>query len=251
MRAKTGFLVAVLSISLGSAVVADQIQMGYPGSSYGPFQSGIGGEFTVLPLNPAGWLNLSAGYVSGVTSDKGVAGSFQTFCIEGGEHIGSYPSTYDAVVNQNAIYGGVGPQGDPLSVGTGWLYSEFISQGLAGYGYDYVTLAGRKDSAADLQAALWWLEGELGLSYDPNNDFMKAAVDKFGSAAAAQVDGGWKYGVYALNLTIPSEATTGSDGITVSRYQDVLVKVPDGGMTLALLGIAVGCVGMASRWLRS
>mgnify|MGYP001099311207 FL=1 len=47
-----------------------------------PYETGLGGEFTATPA--PGWLPYF-GYVDGVTMNVGgVAGSFQTFCLETG-----------------------------------------------------------------------------------------------------------------------------------------------------------------------
>jgi hypothetical protein len=213
--------------------MAGMIQIGYSGSAYGQYQTGLGGEFTLNPLS--GWLDMS-GYVAGTTMDIGVAGTFQTFCIEVNEHISGYSATYNAQLNTNAMYGSVNPPGDPVSAGTGWLYSQFAQGTLAGYDYG----AGRLVSAAALQNTIWWLEGEAG---DPGagNVIRQAVLANFGdSAAAAMADGGWQYGVYALNLW------TGSDP-TQNRNQDQLFYVPDGGMTLMLLGGALMGLGALRR----
>lgn len=232
------FRAAVLGLCLAAAVSAsaNQVQVGYPGSSYGPYQSGSGGEFTINVINPNGWLDLS-GYAPTVTSGIGVAGTFQTFCLEGNENIGGYANTYNAVVNQNAVWGNVGPVGDPLSVGTGWLYSQFAQGTLSGYAFGG-TVAQRKASALNLQNTFWWLEGESGIVYNAGNPFMLAVVTQFGTQAAAKVDGAWNYGVYALNLT------TANGG----RVQDQLYyRVPDGGTTVMLLGLALGGVSILAR----
>lgn len=235
---KKTVLAVLVGMALVPAAVANQVQVGYSGSGYGMYQTGLGGEFTLNPLT--GWLDLS-GYVA-ETKDIGVAGTFQTFCVEGGEYIYPYPTKYDAVISRNAIQGGVGPTGDAISVGTGWLYSQFATMNWdAGLGYNYST--GRSGSADLLQRAIWWLEGEEGIAYNASNPYMAALVVKFGSKDNAKADGGWNYGVYALNLKNP---TTGA----LAQDQLVYTHVPDGGLTLMLLGLGLGGVGMVSRKLR-
>jgi len=239
---KRALIVVGLVLLLASAALADQVQVGYPGSFYGPYQTGVGGEFTLTPLNPTGWLDLS-NYASAAR----VGGGFQTFCLEGSEFIGGYSSTYNASMNRNAVWGGIGPSGDPLSVGTGWLYSQFAtSDWESGYGlsYNYTSVSGRRADADLFQKAIWWLEGEESVSYNASNKFMAAVVARFGSRTAAKADGGWLYGVYALNLT------TANGG----RVQDQLyfsgIPVPDGGATIALLGLAIAGLGIMSRRFR-
>lgn len=245
-RFVSGLAVAVAVVGLAlPAAIANQVQVGYSGAGYGPYQTGLGGEFTLNDLNPEGWLDLS-GYAS-VTKNFGPTGitSFQTFCLEGGEYLYPYSTTYDAVVNTKALYGGVGPSGDALSAGTGWLYQQFATgvwEGSLSYSYaggNATEIAARKDSAGKFQDTIWWLEGEEGKTYDASNPYMKAVVDKFGSEANAKADGGSTYGVYALNLTVPG---------TGGRAQDQLYyKVPDGGMTVALLGMGLAGVGFFAR----
>ena len=228
-------LVTLLIAGLASPVMAGEIQVGYPGSPYGMYQTGNGGEFTFNPLG--GWIDVSVYAPS--TRDVGVAGTFQTFCIEAIEHIGPYPSTYNAGISQNAIYGGVGPAGDPVSVGTGWLYSQFVGGTLAGYSFGG-TVPERQASAGALQNTIWWLEGEAA---DPGagNIFRNAVLAEFVNAPGAMADGGWTYHVYALNLWTKTGA----------RVQDGLVYyLPDGGATLMLLGGALFGLGVLRRKLR-
>ena len=227
--------------ALVPTALADQIDIGNPSFGYGRWQTGNGGEFTFTPVNPSGWVNNSA-YGTGAKNID-VAGSFQSFCIEGGEFIAPFPQDpppYNAALNHNAVWGGVGPAGDPISVGTGWLYSQF-ARGVwsSGLSYDYTnTGVGRNVSADALQKAIWWLEGEESLSYDSGNIYEAAVVAFFGSEAEAKADGGWLYGVWALNLTNP---TTGA------RAQDGLIYVPDGGTTLMLLGMATSGLAVVAR----
>jgi hypothetical protein len=233
-------LVFLLLVGLASPALADQIQIGYSGSSYGPYQSGSGGEFTVNPVNPAGWLDLS-GYLSGTTRDIGVTGTFQTFCIEMSEYISGYSATYNAEINQNAMYGGAGggASGDPVSVGAGWLYSQFALGTLQGYNYGSDRLA----SAAALQQAIWYLEGEVASA--AGNPFVALVISQpqFGTIGAAKADGGNTYGVFALNLTNPATGVRAQDQLYFHR-------VPDGGMTLMLLGGALIGLGALRRRFR-
>src|SRR4030042_5544995 len=141
--------------------------------------SGGGGEFTVFPLTGlSGVLDFYDPLTKNIVPG---APNYQSFCMELSEYI-TYGPTYNAVVNDRAIQGSVGPAGDPLSVGVAWLYNEFRLCVLAGYDY---TVPGRDVSAGMLQDAIWWLEGEAG---DPANVFGNAAVTKFGSVANAMAN---------------------------------------------------------------
>jgi hypothetical protein len=244
-------LALVVCLALGASPVfaseipVGPIHVGYSHSDFGPYQSGQGGEFTLQDVG--GWLDL-VGYKAGVTSGIGPDDilSFQSFCIEKSEVIDG-GTTYNATLNENAMNGGVSHGGDPVSVGTGWLYSQFAQGTLDDYTYSGSSWA-RRASAAELQNAIWWLEGDG--TYDRHNDFMVAVVAEFGSKAAAKADGGAQYGVYALNLWSGSDSTR-------HRAQDQLYfqglptasqeTVPDGGQTAVMLGGAL--VGLA-WWAR-
>ncbi len=124
---------------------------------------------------------------------------------------------------------------------TGWLYSEFAKGTLTSYNYDG-TASERKTSAALLQAAIWWLEGEQ--SFSSRNFYMSLVKSQFGSKAAAKADGGADYGVYALNLWFGDNPLKhrGQDQlyyqpleITVSQIS----AVPDGGQAAVLFGLAL------------
>ncbi len=245
---RTGYTKAWLAISLAGLPVAMATQI-QSGPNWGPYQVGQGGEFTLssVDLDISHYATVASGKNNGLNTQ-----TFQTFCVEDTpppEYI--YPSTtYNVQVNTKAINGGIDPSagGDPISKGTGWLYSQFATGNWAPgqsvahpASFNYGT--GRATDSGLLQNAIWWLEGEGGVQYTEANKFMKAVVEAFGSSqAAAQADGGWEYGVYALNLTV---ATTGL------KAQDQLYYVPDGGATLSLLGLGLGTVALVMRRNRS
>jgi hypothetical protein len=198
------------------------------------YYSGNGGEFSLTPSSGLAWVLSS--YDSStlyVYPDTTVA--FQTFCVEDQEYV-NVPGTYTAIINDRAMMGGNPPNGDPLSVGTAWLYHLFQSQQLTNY--DWTPGAGRAVSAALLQNTIWWLEDEV---VDPGagNVFRNMVIAKFGSAALAKADNNGQYDVRVLNLY-------NLDG---SLAQDQLVCAPDGGLTLILLGIGFGVVALISRRL--
>ena len=234
---RVGFVLTVIAVTASTAA-AGTVKVG---STYGPYQSGIGGEFTVIG-------------VSGVSNDsydakaKGFTdpASFQTFCVENSfppEYI-ELNTTYNTTLNTIAMNGGVLPAGtgDPLSQGTGWLYSQFAQGTLTGYNYAGTTaaeIAARKTSASLLQQTFWWLEGEGGIVYNASNIFMAAVVAQFGSEANAILNGtGDNYGVRVLNM-VKLNGTLGQD--------QLYYTVPDAGSTALLLGCALTGLGILRR----
>lgn len=199
-----------------------------------PYQSGSGGEFTFISRT-AGFLDPVNYNAATSTRNVGEVGSFQTFCIETDEFISIPDTGYTATLSNTAIAGGSGgPDPDPLSVGTGWLYSQFAQGTLSGYNYG----AGRTTSAALLQQAIWWLEEENGHNYNAGNAFMVAVITQFGSEALARADGAQNYGVMAINMT--KNGNKKQDGLFYA-------SVPDGGATLMLLGGAMMGLGIIRR----
>lgn len=202
------------------------------------YYSGIGGEFNVSQV-------IGGGYAASVlvNNNSGNLG-FETFCIEETETV-SIPGTYNAVRNPygDAVGGGVnlgtpGPDGgDPISIGTAYLYYNFAKGLLA---YNYTPGAGRVASAADLQNAIWYLENEITLTpaQIAANSYLTLVSGIYGSGEFANANGA--FGVGALNDYYP-------DG---SRAQDMLM-LPDGGFTLMLLGMALGGFSLLARRIRA
>jgi hypothetical protein len=215
-----------------------QIQIGYSGSEYGPYKTGHGGEFT---LSPTGSDALDTSYYFAGAKDFGVSGSIQSFCLEFDEKIFGYPSVYDVAITDYAEEGGVPGSTDPLSQGTGWLVKQFATgvwQGSLSYNY----VVNRTDTADLLQKAIWMLEDEL--AYDGANDYAAACVAKFGDWTTAKGGVASSYGVASLNLTRVGDGAFRQDQVFYTGK-----SVPDGGVTVALLGMAM--VGLAAMRRRS
>jgi hypothetical protein len=157
-------------------------------------------------------------------------GSFGTFCIETSEYL-AIGGKYDYLVSDAAKYNNVSPANtDPISKATAWLF------------VNYASVTGFDSSAAAygaVQEAIWYLEGEGGVA----NAYYIAATTgaQFGFES---VDANGAFGVHVMNLY-----ELGHAGEYDYRKQDLLV-VPEGGITIILLGLGVGFISLYSRKVR-
>ena len=112
--------IAALACLQPSTVFATQYTVRTVGG-YGPYQTGVGGEFTFFSQDLA---NVIANYCAGAQDQYNVTGdkpNFQTFCVEGQEFV--YPNTrFNVVLNNQSVSTGVF-----LTSGAAWLYSQFAS----------------------------------------------------------------------------------------------------------------------------
>jgi len=205
----------------------------------GQFQVSPGGEFVAV-TSPTSFL---ANYDSDATQKVSVGGQqvvgFSTFCLEKDENL-STSGTYVGNLNDKALAGGVNTNsGDPISLGTAWLYSQFARGTLAGYAYgdpsgvpayDAAEIAARKSSASALQNAFWILEDEQAAAANPFIALAAAALNT--DLAGLKADANGAYGVKAINLFT-------RDG----QYRQDILVLPDGGTTLVMLG--GGVLGLA------
>jgi hypothetical protein len=191
----------VLSFAASALAIpfAGQATVGRTAGTYGL----TGGEYTISPVAPTSFT------------------PFQSFCLEIPETAASGWYTLDTV----AINGGGGPNPDPISIGTAWLFAQFSAGTL--FGYDYTIGAGRQASAYALQLAFWNLEQESAYLPAPALAFLNLAQAAFPNQNIFGDDNG-KQGVYAMNFY----DSTG-------KPLQSMLAVPDGGSMLALLGIAL------------
>jgi hypothetical protein len=227
-----GLTVASLLTILGSVAFGNSLTI----SIVSGYQSGAGGEFNIT--SPDAALNpVTRGY----NANAIVNGGFETFCLEYTEHF-SPGSSYSYGLSTAAISGGPGATGTPprdqISVGTAWLYDQFGHGTLAGY--NYTPGSSRAASAAALQQTIWWLENENwdgGVSTQPNNVFTTAVLAQFVSPQADNT----LYNVGVINL---------GDSTSNPQFQaqdQLILTVPDGGATVALLGFALAGVELVRR----
>jgi len=96
-------------------------------------------------------------------------------------------------------------------------------------------------AALELQQAFWWLEEELSLGSPSANQFVALAMTQLGASSATDLRvnaSPYEYGVAVMNFTKDGE-----------NRQSMLVRVPDGGLTLLLLGSGVlGCAAFGRRF---
>lgn len=194
-----------------------------------------GGEFTAYTSQ-----NYLNNYAADATYTYNGQTGFETFCIETGVDFtpGNWggPTYYYSLgnVSQPVPANGVG-SGLNLSAGTAWLYSQFATGHLSGFDYG----AGRGSDDNLLQAAIWAFQGPPPQTYpgytvpsaDPAspdyNQFYAEAITALGGLTSAD-------GAYTGTSVQILQMWSNSDGTGAAQNQ--LVLVPDGGMTVALLG---------------
>lgn len=219
----TALALSAASVSYGNTVVL-YAGPAYSGNNSNPYQNGQGGEFTAITSNgiPAGYNSLAK-----YTNANGLTG-FETFCVEGGKNdVYFTPGVTYNYVTSDQIKGG--PMGTlDLTVGVAYLYSQFATGQLSGY-----FSGNRYTNAGALQNAFWTLEGE---SSAPIAGWIQTLlVGQFGSIANATlsvIQNAYDYDVQVMNITNAAGASAQNQLIYTGR------PVPDGGLTIVLLGIS-------------
>ncbi len=125
----------------------------------------LGGEFTAYLSDPTLQSSTLANYSPLATAQiTGQGTGFETFCVQVTEYYAP-GVTYNASITPGIVP--PEPNGTPLPIGVSYLYSQFAQGILAGY--DYTSGIGRETSADELQDAIWYLQGEIGVGYQNNS----------------------------------------------------------------------------------
>jgi len=248
----TGAAFAIISAGLAATASGDTVTLYLNGNSdYISQLHGYGGEFTAVTgaystsSTATTVSNLEKlGYVANtITAPSTTYGNteagFDTFCLQ--ESV-----TFKA--GTQYYYTESGSLPPALTVGSAWLYYEFATGKLSSFAY---TGGSAATDAAELQDAIWYLQGETpynqyyGNGTITTDPYLILAEGEFSNsltkAEAADSLGG--YGVEVMNLN------TQSNGLGTA-VQDQLIltgtpsnngggsPVPDGGGTLCFLGSA-------------
>lgn len=171
-------------------------------------------------------------------------GRFETFCLERNERLNRH-STFYVDFTDGARNGGAGgPNPDPISNETAFLYSEFISGDLDSYIYDTSSgITGRVRSANALQNAIWYLEQEITNKYNRLNGTEKDLLDQF--LADAYANAGDNIGmVRAMNVYKHANQTCFAQDLLVMFEEPEKVPAP-GAVALGMLGLSM--TGWARR----
>lgn len=154
---------------------------------------------------------------------QGKGDPFVAFCLEKNEFVSVPGNGYSVTVNNAAIKGGGGPNPDPLSKATAWLYSH-LRAGDLGTLTGGAFVAGSNAGGDQFQDAVWYLEQEnatAGLGGYLVNA-AKTALGYATDAAAIADDANGAYGVRVLNLY-----TVDGNGAITSYNQSMLAIVPE------------------------
>ncbi|MGD0310078.1 MAG: hypothetical protein ABSC02_12410 [Acidobacteriota bacterium] len=245
---RIGILALIVGLVMVPALVADTVTF-VGGNGFGPYYSAASdsGEFT-LHVDSSGlmWI-LGTGYIPPaagtggtmdvIDTDAGktqLTNTFQSFCVEQIETVAKY-GTYTPTFSMGSI-----ETGKPLTDGAAYLYYHFAIGDLAGYDYTDPGRSGIGSSSDLLHKALYWF---MGVGPDPG---ITNSFEVLGNANGGLTAGNDGLPVEVMNLWVPGYVDKPN-----GARQDVLVltPVPDGGLTVMLLGIGVGILAVIARRL--
>lgn len=183
---------AIIAVSADTSI-AGSVTISVSGGGATRFDDFSGGEF---------YISQSSGI-----PDKG-APNWIAFCVERNESFSS-GTQYFADWGSAAVNGGVsGGSPDPISAGTAFIYTRF-RQGLL-----YDTTAGsvgtddRRMSAAALQIAVWWFEGEFRTT---------EAIDNSDETTITAANIKSVFGAFATDAQLATIATRARDFIDAGQ----------------------------------
>ena len=182
-------------------------------------------------------------FVASVLS--GGSGSFNTFCVERNEYF-SYGQTLrvDGISN-GAISGGAGgPNPDPISNQTAWLYTQFRGGNLSGYDYSDASL--RTHDADALQNTIWFLENEITSINSGLSSSEATQANAWLTAANNAANGGWtNTNVAVLNLW--RESIQGSGNFNLQAQDQLYITPVPEPETYMMLLAGIGLMGFVAR----
>jgi hypothetical protein len=221
---KSGKLILVGCVLLAavSTARANSITLYKNAYTYGSGNT-YGGEFLAYTTPD----NFAADYASVAT----MAGGFETFCEQANVNFYLGQTYSYALVNQDS-------QGRSVSLGAAFLYYEFATGALSGY--NYTSSYTRLLNAGQLQAAIWWFQGNQTLSGWPSistDPFYNLAITDLGTAAFGANDG--TYNVDLLQLYTAAGAPAQAQFVVPSQC---VPAVPETGATIVMFAFACGAL---------
>lgn len=237
MNMKTTSLIATLAtltcLSVSTLAFDGRIDVAATPGAVGTNPGG-GGPFTIT---------IDTGFArsAGLEQMRLLQNPFLGFCLEYNERISlSGNQNYYVTVSQKAINGGGGPNPDPISLVTAYLYSQFRAGNLA------TTAQG----AADLQNAIWWMEEEIMTAKRSvaatamiNNAKAVLGLNALSDTALRALDANGAYNARVLNVYSNSTLT--------AMNQDLLAMVPEPSTYVAAALLMVPVIVQARRMRRS
>jgi len=233
MRKITLSIAAVASLGLSALAYDGRIDISATPGAVGTFPSG-GGPFTI---------SIDTGFARSPALEQMrlLQNPFLGFCLEYNEHITlTGNQNYYVNVANMAVSGGGGPNPDPLSLVTAYLYSQYRAGNIA------TTAQG----AADLQNAIWWMEEEITTAQRTaaaatliNNAKTALGLNALSDTALRALNANGAYNVRTLNVY--------SNASLTSMNQDMLAMVPEPSTYAAAVLLMVPVLVQARRMRRS
>lgn len=154
--------------------------------------------------------------------------TFQTFCLEANEYF-SEGRSYNYTLDAEVIHGGGTSGSKALSTGAALLYEAYINHAIS--------------NAKAVQEAVWYYQGYSG--YTDSTGY-------FSGYTKAQLQAAYSGSYLVINLT----DTANSDGLNNYKQngiygdrQSFIYSVPEGSVTVSLLGFGLIGLGMLRRKL--